>query len=122
MQKEVRVIKELEELAVQYGATGILPENYKEVEIKSQADIETLAQHKGKIPYVIVSCPDWKAIPAENLISLFQGSGTKILVKTDDYQNSQMLAYALEVGVDGFVVSNPSVLKDFLSRLLIRHQ
>jgi len=122
MQKEVWAVNELEELAFLYGATGIvgksdrlrtLPENYKEVEIKSQSDIETLAQHKSKIPYVIVSCPDWKAIPAENLISLFQGSGTKILVKTDDYQNSQMLAYALEVGVDGFVVSNPSVLKDF---------
>lgn len=121
MQKEVWAMPELEDLAVQYGATGIIGKNsrlrtlpnYREAEIISQSDIETLAQHKSKLQYVVVSCPDWKAIPSENIISLFQGSGTKILVKTNDYQNSKMLAFALEVGVDGFVVSDPNSLKYF---------
>ncbi len=122
MQKEVWTIPELEDLAIQYGATGIvgkgtrlktLPEGYQEAEIKSQADIESLGKSKGKAPYVIVSIPDWKAIPVENLISIFQGSGTKILINTNDYQNFGMLACALEVGVDGAVVSEPNALKEF---------
>lgn len=128
MSKEVWVDcthQDLEELAAQLNATGIigeskkgiktLPKGHIEVELKSKADIKRLTKHRGKVPYIIASFPKWKAVPAENLISMFQGSGTKIAVRTNDPKEMKMYMDALEVGVDAIVVSDPNRIKDACS-------
>ena len=55
------------------------------------------------------------AIPTENLLALTQRHGTKVLVKTDDIEDSKSVAHALERGVDGFLVSDPEKVREFCS-------
>lgn len=119
------VNQDLEDEAIKYGATGIkgisrrglrtLPGNSREVEIRSQSDIENIRNDLDKLSYVIARFPDWQVIPVENLIALTQRHNTKVLVKTNDIEDAKSVAQALERGVDGFLVSDPKKLGDFCS-------
>jgi len=116
----------LENMAVKYGATGVrgqskkslrtLPENSLErVEIKSQKDIDALKNKLSSLSYLIAKLSDWKVIPVENLIALTQRHDIKILVETNDTEVAESVAYALESGVDGFLVSDPKKVGEFCS-------
>ncbi|MFH1473814.1 MAG: 3-dehydroquinate synthase II [Candidatus Aenigmatarchaeota archaeon] len=117
--------EDLEDDVIKYNATGILgqskgnlptlPKGYKEVKISSQEDIEAVGRKLKGVNYLIANFTDWEAIPTENLIALTQKSNTKVLVKTNDIEGSKALANALEMGVDGFVVSDPEKIEDFCS-------
>lgn len=117
--------EDLEDLAIQLNATGIigeskkgiktLPEGSLEVELKSQEDIKKLIKHRGKVPYIVARFPEWKSVPVENLISIFQNSGTKIAVRTSDLEEMKMYSSALEVGVDAIVVTDPTKIRDACS-------
>ena len=61
------------------------------------------------VDYVIVSCPDWKIIPLENLISISRKRGkTKILAEVHDPQEALTALETLELGADGVVLKATS--------------
>lgn len=128
MRKEVWVDctqQDLEDLAIELDANGIkgkskrrvktLPENSIEVELRSREDLEKLRKYVDKVPYIIASCPNWKVIPVENLVQITQWTRTKCIIRTNDVKEAEVYAGALDLGVDGFLVSDPKVIKDFCS-------
>jgi len=53
--------------------------------------------------YVVVSCPDWKVIPWENLVAQVRGRST-LMAEVSDLREAELALGALELGVDGLVV------------------
>lgn len=77
-------------------------------EIRKKEDLEDLilniaAPNKAPPSYVIVSCPDWKVIPLENLIAALHGK-SKLLAEVADAKEARTALEALELGVDGVVL------------------
>jgi len=58
----------------------------------------------GCVDWIQLSCKDWTMIPAENLISIADGSPTKVCVKACEASHIQGLAYALQIGVDALLL------------------
>tara|TARA_B100000902_G_scaffold75372_1_gene80207 strand:+ start:3013 stop:3966 length:954 start_codon:yes stop_codon:yes gene_type:complete len=58
----------------------------------------------GMIPWILVRCSDWTMIPLENLVSMSQGSGTRISVAIDKIVDLNGAAFALEHGVDAILL------------------
>jgi len=128
MQKEVWVDcteNDLEDKAVEYGATGLigkskrglksLEEGLVEVSISTWKDVKKLRPYLNKSPYVVVNFPDWKIIPAENVVAELSGSSTKALVRTNYLEEAKVFGTALELGVSGFIVSDPDKIESFCS-------
>jgi 3-dehydroquinate synthase II len=127
-QKEVWVDcteDDLEEKAIEYGATGIIGKGKKglkslagelvEVSISTREDVKKLRPYLNRSPYVVVNFPDWKVIPAENVVAELSGSSTKALVRTNDLEEARVFGTALELGVSGFIVSDPDKIEIFCS-------
>lgn len=53
--------------------------------------------------YVVVSCPDWKVIPWENLVAQVKGR-SMLMAEVSDLREAELALGALELGVDGLVV------------------
>ena len=58
----------------------------------------------GMVPWILVRCSDWTMIPLENLVSISNGSGTKISVAIDKIIDLNGAAFALEHGVDALLL------------------
>ncbi|MDQ1281637.1 MAG: 3-dehydroquinate synthase [Thermoproteota archaeon] len=60
------------------------------------------------VDYIIISCPNWKIIPLENLIAQSQGR-TKLIAEVSNSQEARTALETLEIGADGVIVksSNP---------------
>jgi len=54
--------------------------------------------------YVVVSCPDWKVIPWENLVAKVRGN-SMLMAEVSSLREAELALGALELGVDGLVVS-----------------
>jgi 3-dehydroquinate synthase II len=52
--------------------------------------------------YIILSCPDWKVIPLENLIANTRGK-TKLLAEVSSIEEAKVALKTLELGADGIV-------------------
>lgn len=77
-------------------------------EIRNQGDLNDLILHitaPKKTPprCVVVSCPDWKVIPLENLIAALHGK-SKLLAEVTGAKEARTALEALELGVDGVVL------------------
>ncbi|MEM2884625.1 MAG: 3-dehydroquinate synthase II [Thermoproteota archaeon] len=58
--------------------------------------------------YVVVSCPDWKVIPWENLVSKIKGRSV-LMAEVSKRQEAELALGALELGVDGLVVDSSNL-------------
>ena len=55
--------------------------------------------------YIIASCPDWKVIPLENLVSKLHGR-SKLLFVTTNANDAKVALEALELGADGILLKS----------------
>lgn len=86
------------------------------VKVSGPQDLERAYQLKGAAPYLIISAQDWKVIPLENLIAVFQGSPTKLLAEAFDLSEARLFLETMEVGADGVVLSvGPEKLREAAS-------
>jgi 3-dehydroquinate synthase II len=74
------------------------------ITIENKKDEERAADLADKTDYVVVSAPNWKVIPVENLISAFQKSDTKLLVEVSSEEEARLFFETMEVGADGVVL------------------
>jgi 3-dehydroquinate synthase class II len=76
------------------------------VNIQNPADQESAMATLGSVQWLIVQCQSttWQMIPAENLISAAQATGTKLAFCINDPSHVGGLARALELGVDALCV------------------
>jgi len=88
------------------------------VTVAGPEDLEKAYSLRGQVENLVVSARDWKVIPLENLIAVFQGSGTRLLAEADDLDEAKLFLETMEVGADGVVLSgDPSRLAE-ISALL----
>lgn len=79
------------------------------ISIRNQTDEEKVSKVIDLgFNYVLVSCPDWKIIPLENIIAKTRGR-VKILAEVFSPNEARLALETLEIGVDGItlVTSNP---------------
>lgn len=60
------------------------------------------------IDYVIISCPDWKVIPLENLIAKTRGK-TKLIAEVSSSSEAKLASETLEIGSDGVLLKTDKV-------------
>ena len=60
---------------------------------------------KFRPDYLLITCPDWKVIPLENLVAEARGR-SKILARTSSFEESRTAMQILELGVDGIALSS----------------
>ena len=96
------------ENAKKTGATIAL-----EVVVRDREDHQRAIESLKLEPdYLLVSCPDWKIIPLENLIAEVSGR-SKLLARTSSFEESRAALATLEIGVDGVALSSGN-LEDVL--------
>jgi 3-dehydroquinate synthase II len=54
--------------------------------------------------YIVIACPDWKVIPWENLVAQTKGK-CALMAEVSTLREAELALGALELGVDGLVVS-----------------
>ncbi|MEN3047770.1 MAG: 3-dehydroquinate synthase II [Candidatus Caldarchaeales archaeon] len=95
--------------------------NLRVARIRDQSDVEELRSLEGSgLEAVLVEPEDLKVIALENVIAALQGSGLKVLARARSLQEVELVAGALESGVDGVVVGMEllkelRVIRDLLS-------
>ena len=72
--------------------------------ISEGSDLDKLIPVIGTLDWLVVEFDDWSMIPLENLISMCQGSGTRIATVLDDPLQATGAAFALQHGVDALIV------------------
>lgn len=93
-----------------------------EVVVKDSSDEQKAVQLAEQgIQYLIVSCPNWKVIPLENLIARTRNKAT-LLADVSSLSDAKVALHTLELGVDGVVITpnSPSDIEDvdaFLKQL-----
>ena len=74
------------------------------VDVKNK-NMEKAAVVVGKVSdFLLISTPDWKIIPLENLIAELQGTRVKILAEVKDAEEARVAVETLEVGAAGVVL------------------
>ena len=79
--------------------------------IKSKEDeigIKELIKKKN-VDFIIVSAPDWKIIPFENLIAITQSTDIELIAYIDDIEDAELMLKTLEIGVDGILLTPKDV-------------
>jgi 3-dehydroquinate synthase II len=79
------------------------------ITVTSSSDEDTVvkAVERGT-DYLLISCPDWKIIPLENLIAKTHGK-TVVLAEVASLDEARVALETLELGVDGVVLKPLSV-------------
>ena len=114
---EIRLLSDRHELD-----KDILDNSALEVVVKDSSDEQKVVQlAELGIRYILVSCPNWKIIPLENLIARTRN---KIILLADvqSLSEAKVALHALEIGVDGVVItpSSPNEIEEmdrFLKQL-----
>jgi 3-dehydroquinate synthase II len=70
---------------------------------KSQQFARSLA---GSVEWIVCEFTDWAMIPLENIVSVCDGTGTKVAAKIRNHREAQGAGFALELGVDALIVSD----------------
>lgn len=84
------------------------------INVRSRADEEkALKAAEAGCDFILISCPDWKVIPLENLIAKTRGR-VKLLAEVSSPQEARLALETLEIGVDGVVLaaSSPKDLEE----------
>ncbi len=84
----------------------------KEVTIDSGDDQSRAKEQIGMVDWLVISCPDWRMIPLENLVAAAAGSGTKIVAVICREEDIRGAAFALELGVDALLLPAPKSADD----------
>lgn len=72
-----------------------------QITVQNRSDVDNVSRFLGADPdYLLLECPNWKIIPAENLIAEVRGR-CKILARTRNFQESRTALSILEQGTDG---------------------
>lgn len=89
--------------------------------LRNLEDLDTTVEAVELSPdYVIVSCPNWKVIPMENLIAKLHGK-SKLLAEVGDAKEAYLALETLELGADGVVLKTADE-KELTSTLTIVKQ
>ena len=74
---------------------------------------------KKKVDFIIISAPNWKIIPFENLIAATQSTDTELIASVDSIDEAEVMLKTLEAGVNG-ILFTPSSSHDLykLKKLL----
>jgi len=76
-----------------------------EVVVKDRSDEQRVVELADLgIQYLIVSCPNWKVIPLENLIARTRNK-TTLLAEVSSLEEAKVALHTLELGVDGVVIT-----------------
>ncbi len=79
------------------------------VTVRGREDEKTVAKAvELSSDYIILSCPDWKVIPLENVITMTRGK-TKLLAEVSCAKDAKLALETLELGADGVVLKTSSV-------------
>src|SRR5215831_1372628 len=90
-----------------------------EFSVKDRNDHLKVVQSLETRPdYVLITCPDWKIIPLENLIAE-AGGKSKILARTASFEESRTAIQILELGVDGIVLASDDPSEILKTRQLV---
>jgi len=90
-----------------------------EVTIGDQKDLERISQALELGPnYLLISCPNWKIIPLENLIAEAKGR-SKLLARTRSLDESRVALSTLELGADGIALASDDTSEILKTRDLI---
>ncbi len=102
---------------------GPLPANSAvEIVVKDSSDEQRALKLAAiGVHYLLVSCPNWKIIPLENLIARGRGK-TILLADVSSISDAKIALQTLELGVDGVVIKPTSAsdieeMDRFLKRL-----
>lgn len=69
--------------------------------VEGSDDIDAVAAIAGLRPqYVVITCPNWKVIPLEELVAKLHGK-CKLLARVSDSEEARLALQALELGTDG---------------------
>ncbi len=89
-------------------------ETAAEIVVKDTSDEQRAVElAKRGLRYLIVSCPNWKVIPLENLIARTRNK-TSLLADVSSLSDAKVALQTLELGVDGVVITtrNPSDIEE----------
>jgi 3-dehydroquinate synthase II len=90
-----------------------------EVTIIDQKDLQRITQALELRPdYLLISCPNWKIIPLENLIAETKGR-SKLLARTTSFDESRAALSTLELGADGIALASQDPVEILKTRDLI---
>jgi 3-dehydroquinate synthase II len=79
--------------------------------IQSKADEQEIVREGKRKEYVVIGASDWKIIPLENIIAALQKEKCRIIVESNSVEEAKTSFETLEVGVDGVLVRNASLVK-----------
>ncbi|MDW8041360.1 MAG: 3-dehydroquinate synthase II [Nitrososphaerota archaeon] len=86
--------------------------NLRVAKVREQSDIEALRALQGTgVEAILLEPEDLKVIALENAIATLQGTGLRVLARARSLQEVELIAGALESGVDGVVVGR-ELIKD----------
>jgi len=79
------------------------------ITVTSRSDEDTVVEAVERgADYLLISCPDWKIIPLENLIAKIHGKAV-VLAEVATLDEARVALETLELGVDGVVLKPLSV-------------
>jgi 3-dehydroquinate synthase II len=114
---EIRLLSDRHELD-----KDVLDNSALEVVVKDSSDEQNVVKlAELGIRYILVSCPNWKIIPLENLIARTRNKIT-LLADVQSLSEAKAALHTLEIGVDGVVItpSSPNEIEEmdrFLKQL-----
>jgi len=74
------------------------------VSVKSRFEEDLAAKNaEAGANYIIVSCPNWKVIPLENLIAKVHG-GSRLIAEVSSAEEAKVALETLELGADGVLL------------------
>jgi len=90
------------------------------VQVKDRGDeLRAVKASEMGADYVLVTCPNWKIIPLENLIAALRGK-TKLLAEASAAEEAKVALETLEVGVDGVIIRSRDVREFEKASQLVR--
>ncbi len=78
------------------------------IEVKNRKDEDEAIKLASKKDKLIISSPDWKIIPLENLVSKLKGK-VKLIAKVKTAEEAKLALGALELGADGVLLDTDNV-------------
>jgi 3-dehydroquinate synthase II len=90
-----------------------------EIVVKDSADEHKVVELAERgVRYFLISCPNWKIIPLENLIARIRNKAT-LLAEVSSISDAKVALHTLELGVDGVVITpnSPSEIEEIDSFL-----
>lgn len=75
------------------------------ITVKNRGDeVKAVKAAEKGVQNIVVTCPDWRVIPLENLIAQLHGKSSKLFAHVSNVEEARVAAEALELGVDGVLL------------------